>query len=283
MVVKVYGPDYGSPKRVLVCLIEKGVEFETVPIDLFKGEHKAPEFLKLQPFGSVPVVQDGDYTLFVAQVEAQNFHPPIFDLVLKIVFGPLMGLTPDPKLLQESEDKLCKVLDVYEERLSKSKYLAGDFVSLADLSHLPFTQYLVGKMGKENLIRDRKNVCTCQKNSKNCCGSQSSIAHNDIGKKINTVVCEKSERTHLTELVPYEDKLRKVLDVYEERLSKSKYLAGDFFSLADLSHLPFTQYLVGKMGKEYLVRDRKNVSAWWDDISSRPSWKKVVELWPGLY
>ena len=48
MAVKVYGPDYASPKRVLVCLIEKGVEFETVPIDLFKGEHQTPEFLKLQ-------------------------------------------------------------------------------------------------------------------------------------------------------------------------------------------------------------------------------------------
>ncbi|KAL3715216.1 hypothetical protein ACJRO7_007020 [Eucalyptus globulus] len=215
MVVKVYGPDYASPKRVLVCLIEKGVEFETVGVDLFKGEHKAPEYLELQPFGSLPVVQDGDYTLFESraiiryyaekykdqgtellgktieerglveqwlEVEAQNFHPPIFDLVLKVVIGPLRGLTPDPKQLKESEDKLCQVLDIYEERLSKSKYLAGNF-----------------------------------------------------------------------------------------------------FSLADLSHLPFTQYLVGKMGKEYLIRDRKHVSGWWDDISSRPSWKKVLELWPGLY
>lgn len=43
-----YGPTYGSPKRVLVCLIEKEIEFETVHIDLFKGENKEPEFLKLQ-------------------------------------------------------------------------------------------------------------------------------------------------------------------------------------------------------------------------------------------
>ncbi|KAJ9685981.1 hypothetical protein PVL29_015056 [Vitis rotundifolia] len=64
MVVKVYGPDFASPKRVLVCLIEKEVEFETVPIDILKGQNKDPEFLKLQPFGVVPVIQDGDYTLF---------------------------------------------------------------------------------------------------------------------------------------------------------------------------------------------------------------------------
>ena len=76
-----------------------------------------------------------------------------------------------------------------------------------------------------------------------------------------------------------EEKIAKVLDVYEVRLLKSKYLAGDFFSLADLSHLPFTQYLVGPIGKEYMIKSRKHVSAWWDDISSRPSsWKKVLEL-----
>ena len=48
MVVKVYGPAFASPKRVLVCLIEKEIEFETVPLDLLKGEHKLPEYLKLQ-------------------------------------------------------------------------------------------------------------------------------------------------------------------------------------------------------------------------------------------
>ncbi|KAB2024567.1 hypothetical protein ES319_D06G095300v1 [Gossypium barbadense] len=76
-----------------------------------------------------------------------------------------------------------------------------------------------------------------------------------------------------------EEKLGKVLDIYEERLSKNKYLAGDFFSLADLSHLPFTQYFVGQMGKEYMITSRKHVSAWWDDISSRPSWQKVLQLY----
>ncbi len=75
-------------------------------------------------------------------------------------------------------------------------------------------------------------------------------------------------------------KLEKVLDVYEEHLSKNKYLAGDFFSIADLSHLPYTHYLVnvGKRGE--CVTSRKHVNAWWEDISSRPAWKKVVELQP---
>ncbi|TYH82761.1 hypothetical protein ES332_D02G084100v1 [Gossypium tomentosum] len=70
-----------------------------------------------------------------------------------------------------------------------------------------------------------------------------------------------------------------ILLAYFLRLSKNKYLVGDFFSLADLSHLPFTQYLVGQMGKEYMKTSRKHVSAWWDDISSRPSWQKVLQLY----
>ncbi|XP_058749261.1 uncharacterized protein LOC131622252 [Vicia villosa] len=48
MVVKVYGPDYACHKRVIVCLIEKEVQFETVHVDGFKGEHKEPHYLKLQ-------------------------------------------------------------------------------------------------------------------------------------------------------------------------------------------------------------------------------------------
>ncbi|KAK6287032.1 hypothetical protein POUND7_013211 [Theobroma cacao] len=211
MVVKVYGPAYASPKRVLVCLIEKEVEFETVPVDLLKGEHKDPEYLKLQPFGTVPVTQDGDYTLYESraimryyaekyksqgtdllgktveerglvenwlEVEAQSYNPPMFTLTVQIMLSSKLGLPRDENLIKESEEKLGKVLDIYEERLSKSKYLAGNF-----------------------------------------------------------------------------------------------------FSLADLSHLPFTQYLVDHMGKEYMIKSRKHVSAWWDDISSRPSWQKVLQLY----
>lgn len=191
MVVKVYGPAYASPKRVLVCLIEKQVEFETVDVDLFKGEHKEPEFLKLQPFGVLPVIQDGDYTLYESraiiryyaekyrdqgtellgktieerglveqwvEVEAYNFQPPIYKLVENILFAPILGVPSDAKAVQESDEKIAKVLDIYEERLSKTKYLAGDFFSLADLSHLAFGHYLVNQTGRGNLVRERKHV-----------------------------------------------------------------------------------------------------------------------------
>ena len=47
MVVKVYGPTFASTKRAMACLIEKEIEFETVPIDILKGDHRHPQFLQL--------------------------------------------------------------------------------------------------------------------------------------------------------------------------------------------------------------------------------------------
>ncbi|KAB2613319.1 glutathione S-transferase F9-like [Pyrus ussuriensis x Pyrus communis] len=161
MMVKVYGPLYASPKRVLVCLVENEVDFETVPINLLKGEHKHPDFLKLQPFGSIPLIQDGNYTLYESRAIIRYYAEKY-----KSQGTNLLGTAVEERrlveqwleIIQESEEKLGKVLDIYKEQLSKSKYLAGDFFSLADLSHLPFTHYLVANMGKEYMIRDRKYV-----------------------------------------------------------------------------------------------------------------------------
>ncbi|PHT32582.1 Glutathione S-transferase [Capsicum baccatum] len=75
-----------------------------------------------------------------------------------------------------------------------------------------------------------------------------------------------------------EEKLKKVLDVYEKRLGESQYLAGDEFTLADLSHFPNTQYLVNGTDRAELFTSRENVGRWWGEISSRESWKKDVFL-----
>jgi glutathione S-transferase len=75
-------------------------------------------------------------------------------------------------------------------------------------------------------------------------------------------------------------KLAKVLDIYEAHLAGSgnKYLAGDFVSIADLSHLPFAYPYFNLLQKQELLRERKHVAAWWAEISSRPAWQKVAAL-----
>lgn len=74
------------------------------------------------------------------------------------------------------------------------------------------------------------------------------------------------------------DKLAKVLDIYEQKLGQTRFLAGDEFSFADLSHLPNGDYLVNSTDKGYLFTSRKNVNRWWTEISNRESWKKVLEM-----
>ncbi|XP_073147525.1 glutathione S-transferase F12 [Henckelia pumila] len=191
MVVKVYGPaDAACPQRVLACLFELGLKFELVPIDLPSGEQKRPEFLLRQPFGQVPAIEDGDFKLFESraiiryyaakyqgitglvgnnleeralveqwmEVESHNYNPLIYAMVLEVIVAPRMGRAPDTELVRDREGKLGKVLNIYEERLSKTKYLAGDRFTLADLTHLPNTRFLMNE-GFEHLIKDRKNVC----------------------------------------------------------------------------------------------------------------------------
>lgn len=87
-----------------------------------------------------------------------------------------------------------------------------------------------------------------------------------FGKEVDNAVVEENEA-----------KLAKVLDVYEARLAKYKYLAGDCFTLADLHHLPALHYLMGTKVK-HLFDERPHVSAWCNDIMARPAWEKVLAL-----
>ncbi|KAK6937411.1 Glutathione S-transferase, C-terminal [Dillenia turbinata] len=192
MGLKLYGlPMSTCTTRVLTCLHEKGLEFELVPINLFGGEHKQPPFLEKNPFGQIPVLEDGDLTLFESraitayiahkfrdsgcdlirhgddneaavvrvwvEAEAQQYSPAIQPIVFQCLVAPRIGKTSDQKIIDESVEKLGSVLDVYEARLSKTKYLAGDHFTLADLHHLSYTFYLM-KTPYASLVESRPHV-----------------------------------------------------------------------------------------------------------------------------
>lgn len=56
----------GSPTawRVLIFLAEKNIQFESKLLSLMKGEHKSPEYLKINPNGQVPALTDGDINVY---------------------------------------------------------------------------------------------------------------------------------------------------------------------------------------------------------------------------
>lgn len=53
--VKLFGDVRSSNMlRAALILKEKCVDFEVMPIDLLKGDHKSPTFLEKHPFGKIP-------------------------------------------------------------------------------------------------------------------------------------------------------------------------------------------------------------------------------------
>jgi len=62
--LQIYGHPVSQPSRsvVLLCETEK-IDFEFKYIDLFGGEQKKPEYLKINPRGLVPSIIDGDFQL----------------------------------------------------------------------------------------------------------------------------------------------------------------------------------------------------------------------------
>ncbi|RRT82447.1 hypothetical protein GW17_00011597 [Ensete ventricosum] len=168
MVVKVYGKAQAvCPQRVMHCLVEKGVPFELVHVDIDNMEHKqsraivrylaekyadrGPNLLGRTPEERAKVDQWLD-------VEAINYNPWAFPIVFNLFVLPIRGLPANEDDASAAVDKLNKVLEVYEKQLSKTKYLAGDEFTLADLTHIPATRYIVENCGLSRLLDDKKHV-----------------------------------------------------------------------------------------------------------------------------
>ena len=192
MMVKVYGtPTSTAAVRVFLCLEEVGATYQLVPIDFASGEHKSPAHLARNPFGQVPAFEDGDLILFESraiaryvlrkfksgtdllhegnlteaalvdvwmEVEAQQFDKVMTPIITQLVYVPVFfGGTTDEKIVAEYLEKLVKVLDVYEDRLSRSKFLAGDFISLADICHIPLIHHFMNTP-HASVVNERPHV-----------------------------------------------------------------------------------------------------------------------------
>ena len=183
--VDVYGDTRATcVQRVLILLEELDLKYNVIKVDLLKNEHKAKDFLKLQPFGKIPVVKYDDRVIFESrsilkyiaknnldikdllggtdvdiwlEVESQNYNPAVSKIVNEKLFKKWRGEKADEDVVKKSLEELEKVLDVYEGRLSECPYIGGDFFSIADISHIPYTNYLL-KCGYKDLYKKRPNV-----------------------------------------------------------------------------------------------------------------------------
>lgn len=62
--IKLYrNPKSGHSHRVELMLSFLGLPYEPVDLDMANGAHKSAEYLKLNPFGQVPVIEDNGVTV----------------------------------------------------------------------------------------------------------------------------------------------------------------------------------------------------------------------------
>src|SRR3569832_2176215 len=55
-------------RKVRIVLAEKELSFDTVQVDLVKGQQRSEEFRRLNPFGKVPVLVDESSTVYESSI-----------------------------------------------------------------------------------------------------------------------------------------------------------------------------------------------------------------------
>jgi len=151
-------------QRVKVVLAEKNLPYEVVPIDLTKKEQKTPEYLKLNPYGKVPVLTDDATVLYESLIineylDEKYPNPPLmpkdpakkakgrilvdygmahFDSAYQKLRMELMKEAKERSqpIIDGAKSELKKLLQRFEEELGDQQYLLGDF-SVVDADLIP--------------------------------------------------------------------------------------------------------------------------------------------------
>ena len=154
-----------NSRKVLAGLDLIGIPYELRHVDYFSGAHKKPEFLEINPNGAVPAVVDGDLALsesnailqYAADLgasekyyprdlkqradinrwllwEASTWFPSCYTYLVEYVVKPLLKTQPDETIIEKEAANWHRLAGILDARLAKSKWLAGDTVTIADIA-----------------------------------------------------------------------------------------------------------------------------------------------------
>ncbi|KAI0263539.1 glutathione S-transferase [Gloeopeniophorella convolvens] len=169
MTLKIYGwPVSSCVRRAAHIAKERGIPYEFIQLDKATNVHKGAEYLSHQPFGVVPYINDDGFEMYESRaisrylvvhpagrgpafipkdlhglarfeqavsVETSYFQPQGRDIILALREGYKDLSDPHFGAIVA---RIEPTLDIYEQILSKQKYLAGDEITLADFFHLPY-------------------------------------------------------------------------------------------------------------------------------------------------
>lgn len=172
------------PRRVRIVLREKKIPHEEVEVDLFRRAHKGPEFRRLNPFGQIPVLEDGDLvvceSVAILEYLEERFPEPRLlaaDPAARALTRQFMlwsgdyvsgpweawmrpAMAPhepiDATARARARADLALHLDVLEERLAGRNWLI-DAYSLADVCYAPIVTVL-DRVSLGDLVATRPRV-----------------------------------------------------------------------------------------------------------------------------
>lgn len=150
--------------RSKIVLAEKRLSWESVRVRLAQKEQKKPEFLKLNPYGKIPVLVDDGKVLFESCIineylDEKYPDPPLMpkdpylrgrgrvliDYALNYAHEPYWALRGEmlkshaqqnQAVLAETRDKLRRLFTYLDEELNNKDFFTGGF-SLTDIAILP--------------------------------------------------------------------------------------------------------------------------------------------------
>ncbi len=181
-------PGAPNPKKVRVYLAEKGIQVDSVPVDIITGENRKPEFLKKNPMGGLPVLEldDGSYLpeslAIIEYFEDLHPTPPMIGTTplerarvralerlielsvlgrIAVIFQnthPLFAsrLKQSPDAAESARSALATNLGVLDAKIGSNTFAAGDKPTIADCTLLASLQF--AEFGQIPIDAAHKNI-----------------------------------------------------------------------------------------------------------------------------
>jgi GST-like protein len=157
--IKFYFSGAPNPTKVGLFLEEAGLAYEAIPVDTRKGDQHKPAFLAINPNAKVPVIVDGDATVFDSNAillylaeKTGKFLPPNTpknrgEMLSWLMFvatgvGPFSGQSVHfqhhaPETIAYAQTRYSfeamRHYSVLNERLARHRYMVADTYTIVDM------------------------------------------------------------------------------------------------------------------------------------------------------